>query len=491
VSFMATKISQELKLGQGLVMTPALQQAIKILTLNHLELTQMISNELVENPMLEEIEDDEKKIDSFEDERGKEEELFKGSSSELDWDEYVDSYNVTSSTDSQKTFDKSSDGDEMLFDEKVVAPVIGLSEHLENQLRFEKLTKSQFELAWEIIHNLGSDGYLETPLEEFLIQSELDLEEAEGVLKIIQGLDPVGCASRNLQECLLAQAEHHDENHPLVEALLRFHIEDININKSDIAVTLAKKLNALESDVSHALKIISTFDPRPGQQVTQEKASFIIPDLFVFQMSGEWIVQMNEEGIPRLAISQYYQKYLKRNKNKIHSNHNNSHQNDEAHDYIQEKMKNALWLIKSLNNRQKAIFKVACAIVGYQQDFFNRGFEHLRPMVLKDVALEIGVHESTVSRVTTNKYMQTPLGTFELKYFFNSGIGGKDGGQEVPVEILKQRIKKIINQENPKNPISDQEVVNILKDEGVNLARRTVAKYRESLNIPASSKRKK
>lgn len=480
---MAIKISQGLKQSQNLAMTPQLQQAIKLLTLTHLEMTNVIAEEMVENPMLEEAgvdtdveasSDNDGEIREATSEDFSEAPLMK-EKDDFDWDSYADSFNSNSSTSPNMA---SGDSDEMPSYENIVSKGMTLAEHLEWQLKMETLSDNQWKLAQLIIGNINDDGYLDVNFEELIAESGIDREEAFDILEIVQRLDPVGCGASNLQECLLAQARIAEERSPLLEKLIRDHLEDLQSKNFD---KISKALSVSIDQVKQTSLLLQNFHPKPGRLVATPDTHYILPDIYVVEAGGEFVVQVNDEGIPRLKISKLYQEMIKKGA---------GHKTDEASEFVKDKLRAAEWLIKSIQNRQKTIEKVSKAIVAKQQEFFKKGPKFLKPMVLKDVANEIGMHESTVSRVTTNKYMHTPLGTFELKYFFNTGIGGKDGGVDIASEVLKLKIKAIFDGENPTKPLSDQKVVEILARENLTVARRTVTKYREMLGVAPSSKRK-
>ncbi len=482
---MAVKLQQGLKQSQSLMMTPQLQQAIKLLTLTHLEMTNVIAEEMVENPMLEEIEPSQNAEDySGENLENQNKEASSDNFNEegvvkqddFDWQNYIETYNSHSSTPNMATADM----DEMPNYENMVTVGQTLVEHLEWQLRMEDLGADDLNFALTIIHNINDDGYLEVPFEELIEKSELNRDRAFNIMEIVQRLDPVGCGAENLVDCLLAQARIAEERSPLLEKIIRDHLPDLR-NKDQAKI--AKALSVSEESVKYSEEVLKNFHPKPGRQVSNQKTHYVVPDIYVVQVGGEFVVKVNDEGVPRLKVSQLYQQMLQTKGDSAGAK--------EAKDYVQDKLRSALWLIKSIQNRQKTINKVAKAIVSQQQDFFKKGSKYLKPMILKDIANEIGMHESTVSRVTTNKYMHTPIGLFELKYFFNAGIGGKNGGIDVSGEVLKIKIKELIANEAPKKPLSDQKIADLLSRDDVKVARRTVAKYREMLGILSSSKRKK
>lgn len=478
---MAQKMSMNLKQTQSLMMTPQLQQAIKLLTLTHLEMTNVISQEMVENPMLEEVGGESSKAEvekrAKEDKEAKSEDfngpdLIDKSKDNFDWDKYIEAYNSTSSTPYTKEFASKDDAPNY---ENMVSRGATLQEHLEWQLRMENLTEDEWKVARAIIHNLNDEGYLDENIEEILMESELEREDALEILSMIQHLDPVGCATKDLQECLLVQAQAMEEPAPLVELVIKNHMDDLM--KKDYKA-ISKALSIDLDKVKDAECVIHGFHPKPGRLVSTAETHYVVPDIFVKEVGGELVINLNDDGVPRLKISKLYQNLLKKGKD------------DETNEYVQDKLRSAMWLIKSIENRQKTIEKVANAIVKYQPEFFKKGVAYLKPMILKDIANEIGMHESTVSRVTTNKYMHTPIGTYELKFFFNAGIGGKNGGIDTTSESLKLKIKDLIGNEDPKKPLSDQKIADILSKSDIKVARRTVAKYREMLNILPSSKRK-
>ena len=483
---MAIKMHQGLKQTQGLMITPQLQQAIKLLTLTHLEMTNLISQEMVENPMLEEIdgevergEDDNSTREEIDDQEATSEnfsgpELIEGAKDTFDWESYSESFNSSSSSPNMK---ESTSPDDLPSYENMVSKSQSLHEHLEWQLRMESLTSEELNYALELIGNINDDGYLEVPVEEIIARSKLERDQAIGILGLVQHLDPVGCGAQNLEECLGIQARLLPERSPLVELIIERSMQELE--KKDYN-KIAKEFGVSKEKVKEAELIIMGLNPKPGRLVSAEETQYVVPDIFVAEVGGEFVVQINDEGVPRLRVSNLYKSLMK-----------NQDSNAEAKEFVQDKLRSAMWLIKSIENRQKTIYKVSNSIVRNQQEFFKKGPAFLKPMILKDIANEIGMHESTVSRVTTNKFMHTPIGTFELKYFFNAGIGGKNGGIDIAGESLKLKIKEMISHEDPKRPLSDQKISELLSTKDIVVARRTVAKYREMMSIAPSSKRKK
>jgi len=481
---MALEIRQQLKLSQQLVMTPQLQQAIKLLQLSRMELMDVVREELEENPVLEEGQEspDEKTPaeeelaadtpDEHSQENVKEVEGERDGMADIDWKTYLESYSLGGTT-----ADSYEDDEDRPSYENLLTKKPSLSDHLLWQLNLSRLESQDRVIAGEIIGNVDGDGYLQVAVEELAAQVGCDSEYIEQVLAAVQSFDPPGVASRNLQECLLKQLEQLGMSEDISATILRDHLDELENRRYQV---IARSLQVSLDEVFAAAKFISTLDPRPGSQFGQEDVHYIIPDIFVHKVSDEYIVVLNDEGLPNLRINSFYRNAL-----------SGSAQVDEkAGEYIQEKLRGALWLIKSIHQRQRTIYRVTKSIVKFQRDFFDRGVAYLKPLVLRDVAEDIEMHESTVSRVTTNKYVQTPQGLFELKYFFNSGINTTEG-DSVASESVKSKIKEIISDENTRKPYSDQKIVEMLHGQGIDIARRTVTKYREMLGVGSSTQRKR
>ncbi|MGZ3694869.1 MAG: RNA polymerase factor sigma-54 [Bdellovibrionota bacterium] len=501
---MAFEIKQSLKLGQHLVMTPQLQQAIKLLQLNRLEMTELINQELVENPCLEEVAE----LDAYEDEAGEakenlesmenreaegttaeemlspqgEEKIVDGKG-EIDWEEYMENFASGPALPSTREIP-----DELPNYENMVAGVTDLVSHLEWQINLSDLTDQERQLAKMIVGNLSDDGFFIGSLEDICRELQFEMEDAEEVLKIIQRFDPIGVAARDLRECLLVQAELLYDKDSLVVNIIKNHLEDLE--KRNVAA-IVKATGAPEEDLKEAARQIKEeFDPKPGRSFGGgSDTHYIVPDVYVYKIADDFAIQLNEDGLPKLRVSAYYKKILIQAKAEAKAHGKGDPKLTK--EYLQDKLRAAVWLIKSIHNRQKTIYRVMESIVKYQRDFFDKGVHFLKPMVLREVAVDIGVHESTISRVTTNKYVHTPVGTFELKYFFNSGISSGDGSGDVASESVKEKIKSLIGKEDNKRPLSDQKLVELLQEDGIEIARRTVAKYRESMNILSSARRKK
>jgi RNA polymerase sigma-54 factor len=481
---MALEIRQQLKLSQQLVMTPQLQQAIKLLQLSRMELVDMVQQELEENPILEEAAEapeekefeeavvgespaSETPVDEVREVSGENEGV-----ADIDWQTYLEGYSLGGSTADFYEEDEDRPSYENLLTKKG-----NLSDHLLWQLNLSRLNDDVRRVAAEIIGNLDDDGYLQASLEEIAATSGAPVDKVAQALAVVQDFDPPGVASRDLRECLLHQVRHLGMEGSLVEAVLLNHIPDLEVRKYSV---IAKALGVTLDDVLGAAKIISGLDPRPGSIFTQEEVHYITPDIFVYKINDEYVVVLNDEGLPNLRINAFYRNALAGGEGI----------DAQAGEYIQDKMRGAVWLIKSIHQRQRTIYKVTKSIVKFQREFFDKGVAYLKPLVLRDVAEDIEMHESTISRVTTNKYVQTPQGLFELKYFFNSGINTTEG-DSVASESVKSKIKEIIAGENQKKPFSDQKIVDLLLEQGIDIARRTVTKYREMLGLGSSTERKR
>jgi len=497
---MAFELRQELKLTHQLVMTPQLQLAIKLLQMCKMELVDMIQQEMTENPVLEEVPESEGEMEG-----GEIEDIGEGADTRLDminkvkeglgfeWKEYIessrrDNYVPFAEHEARESF-------EATFTKKA-----SLTDHLMWQLHMSRLSDEEQRIGELIIGNLNQDGYLQVSLIEiakvYLLEKEgekgyddiskfthlnwlkllCNFQKAGRVLSKIQEFDPVGVACRTLEECLLTQIRFLTNGGPLLEKIVKFHLSDLEKKRFQV---IASDLNVTFEELVEAAKVISQLEPKPGRPFNDKEPQYITPDIHVFRTGDEYTVVLNGDGLPKLRISPFYLK-------SIYSSSSSA----VVKEYIRNKMRSAIWLIKSIYQREKTIRKVMKSIIKFQREFFDHGVDHLKPLVLRDVAEDINMHESTISRVTTNKYVHTHHGIFELKYFFNAGVGSdKDRG--VASESVRNRIKEILSNEDPKHPYSDQAIVEILKKQNITIARRTVAKYREMLAILPSSKRKK
>jgi RNA polymerase sigma-54 factor len=490
---MAIKIGQTIGLGQSLTMTPQLQQAIKLLQLSRLELEQFVETQMAENPVLEEVSaestDDytsmEREFTETEAVKGRLEEassivdqVSKNKENEVDWERlsnYEESRHQASSGGSKNNSD-----DESPNYENIVTKAATLQEYVLDQSREIDFSDRERAIAEQISGNIDDRGYLVMSIEELAEKEGFDLETAEGVLDTIQHFDPPGVGARDLRECLLIQIRHFKLRNGVVERIVSNHLHDLeNRNYSAVAKALGVPLEQVYSNVA----VIAGLDPIPGRQFGPDAPQYIIPDVYVFKLGGEWAVSMNEDGLPRLKVSPFYKDMLKDQKAQ-------AVKKSEGKDYLDDKIKSARWIIKSMEQRQRTIHRVMEKILERQKDFFEYGIQYLKPMVLRDIADALELHESTISRVTTNKYVHTPRGIFELKFFFNSAIGRSDG-ESVANEAVKSRINEIVKAEDVNKPLSDQQIMEMLAKENIDISRRTIAKYREQAGILPSSKRRK
>ena len=484
---MAIEMKQQLRMAQQLVMTPQLQQAIKLLQLNRMELVETISTEMLENPVLVEegMDDspaeaarkaDEKPTDGQEQPR-----LEEGAKevdtppdrdriNEIDWENYLDTYSQPSPGPSVRRAP-----DELPSIEATLSKTPSLPDHLEWQLRMSHLSEAEQTLGIMIIHNLDDNGYLsDTTVEEIAEHAGVAVEDVEAALVEVQLLDPVGVAARDLRECLRIQAlVHHSQDEDLLAVIDR-HLG--NLERKNYQA-IARDMKLPMEEVIEIARTVSEMDPKPGRMYTGSDTHYVSPDIYVMKVGDDYLTLLNEDGLPKLKVSDYYRTALA------------SSGEAGAKEYIQEKLRSAVWIIRSIHQRQRTILRVTQSIVKFQREFLDKGIAYLKPLILRDVADDIGVHESTVSRVTTNKYVHTPQGLFELKYFFNSGIR-RYGDDDIASEAVKDKIKQIVSAEDSRKPNSDQQIVRILAEQDIHIARRTVAKYRDILGILPSSKRR-
>jgi RNA polymerase sigma-54 factor len=512
------KISQNTSLRQQLVMTPQLQQAIKILQLSLPELEAVVQNELDSNPMLEPLDQsvaetaansdgDDMDVAASDGEplaaepepgsaTANDNEWEPGGLDEaaaptlategpdaaseidhtdrldkLDWREYLENY----SNNWQNGEPPDPDDERRQTLENTLTGRTSLEEHLMWQLRESNLSETDQRIGATIIYNLNDDGYLETPVEELAAQLEIDPEQIKRVLKRIQRFDPPGVGARDLRESLYAQLANHGMEESLAARVVLNHLDLLEKHRYN---EIAKALGVPLGMVGEAAKVISLLEPKPGRDYGGQNAAYIVPDVFIQKVGDDFIVTLNENAVPRLRLANYYQRVL--NDDTIAS---------ETKEYLQERLRSARWLVQSIFKRQQTIFKVANSIIKFQRAFFEHGISQLKPLVLKDVAEDISMHESTISRATANKYAHTPQGIFELKFFFTSGVKAADG-EDVSAETVKEKIRTLVGAER-EDPLSDQAIADILRRDQINIARRTVAKYRQALGILPSSRRKK
>jgi RNA polymerase sigma-54 factor len=475
---MALELRQQLKLTQQLIMTPQLQMAIKLLQLSRLELLDTIRQELEENPALEESPDATAEDQLPEREEAAKEEpadaqevtIEEKINDEIDWSNYLDEYNTPG-----RIHFESEDRDTPKF-EAFIARKESLKDHLLWQLLMTKPTKKEEEIASLIVGNLNKDGYLDIPVDEIARTGYVTTEQVEELLTKMQTFDPIGVCARDLSECLLIQARHLGFGDTIITDIIANHLTELEKKNYK---TICKTLRISMDEVVSSVNVIKGLEPRPGRQFSEDTPQYINPDIYVYKLENEFAIMLNDDGMPKLRVNSFYKNSISKGK-KI---------SGDAETYIQDKMRSAAWLIKSIHQRQKTIYRVMESILKFQRDFFDKGIAYLKPMVLRDVAQDIEMHESTISRVTTNKYAYTPQGIFELKYFFNSSIK-RGQGDTIASASVQEKIRQIIAEENPKKPYSDDKISKILKEENIHIARRTVAKYREMLRVLPSNKRK-
>ena len=516
------KLGQDLRLRQQLVMTPQLQQAIKILQLSLPELEAVVQTELESNPLLEMVEERSPTATAADDEMaaapdatpGAEPDLLPpepepgvsapepewngngdeqpsietvtseardatleikedgGSLDKLDWREYLENY----SNNWQDNHESEQDDERRQTLENTLTRRTSLEEHLMWQLRMSSLDQNDQIIGAAIIYNLDDDGYLETPIADLAAQLETEPARVERVLERVQRFDPPGVAARDLRECLYQQLRNIGMEESLAARIVLNHLGLLEKHRfAEIARALGVPVEA----VGQAAKVISLLEPKPGRDYGGQEPAYIVPDVFIHKMGEDYVVLLNEGAVPRLRLAGYYQRVL-----------SDSGVTDDTKEYLQERLRSARWLVKSIYQRQQTIFKVASSIVKFQRGFFDHGITHLRPLVLKDVAEDIGMHESTISRATANKYAHTQQGIFELKFFFTSGVKAATG-EDVSAETVKEKIRAMVAVEQHHDPLSDQAIAEVLRRDQINIARRTVAKYRQALGILPSARRKK
>jgi len=488
---MALEQRLSLKLSQKLVMTQSLQQAIKLLQMSRLELADTIQAELLENPVLEDaresldgedVEPDnepEKKTEEAKDATAEtqdktSEDDFENKLDEIDMEAYFQDY----LGDYQPRVEREVvDQSELPSFENVLTRAETLHEHLESQLGLMPLNERGYEIGMEIIGNINDAGRLVAELEEIAEVGPWPLAEVTDVWTAVREMDPRGVGARNLRECLEIQIAYSEWSGTDVEGMLLDHFDLLQKQKYKELMNIY----GIDKDtLKEYLDAVKTFDPEPGRAFAPLPPQYIQPDVYILKVNDDYVIQLNDEGTARLRVSPSYPRLLEEAK----------HSDKDTRTFIKDKFKSAMWLIKSLDQRNRTIYKVAESLVRHQRDFFDRGVEYMKPLVLREVADDIGMHESTVSRVVNNKYVHTPRGVFELKYFFRSGLSSAYG-EDVSSLAVKEKIRKLCSEESPAKPYSDATLVKILAREGIQIARRTVAKYREELGILSSSKRRR
>jgi len=474
---MEMKHSLSMQQKPTLIMTQRLQHALKLLQMPTLELQQALKMELERNPLLEEVDEveEEQEIEEVKKEVGQEEveqppEAEAKQEQEIDWGELWPDQFETISTP------RTEDGDAEFY-ERVPITVKSLGDHLLEQLRMHELDPQAMEIGEFLVGSIDENGYLQTTVEEVAETFQVTPERVEEVLAVIQTFEPAGIGARNLQECLWIQVVQKKMECTLAGRIIQEQFDNLLSKRFS---EIARNLKCTVEDVQAASDTIGTLDPRPAQEIAAEETRYVTPDLIVERVGEDFVVALNDRNVPPLRISNAYQQML-RNKGSVE---------DTTRKYITEKLNSAKWLIQTIEQRRKTMIKVMRRIVEEQREFFEKGVEGLRPLTLQQIANQIGMHESTVSRVTTNKYVQTPRGVFELKYFFSSGLQTEDG-DDVSAKVAKGKISQLIQGEDKKEPLSDQRIAELLHESGLRIARRTVAKYREALRIlPARARRR-
>jgi RNA polymerase sigma-54 factor len=508
------KVSLQLKLGQQLTMTPQLQQAIRLLQLSTLDLQQEIQEALESNPMLELHDEDSGNLETS-DYDSKPSEQNDQTSNNQDLDNFKNASDSPSSDKTSSTETASDEWSENIPDDLPVDTVwediypnnspssssaseddLGsfesrnsqaesLNDHLQWQLNLTPMSDRDRYIAISIIDSTNTDGYLSVSIEEILedLYSEddedpVEMDEVQAVLKRIQHFDPPGVFAKDLPDCLLLQLKQLDKDTPWLGQAKLVISHYLNLLANRDYAQLIRRSRLKENELKEVIDLIQSLNPRPGESIATSEPEYIVPDVIVKKEKDRWCVELNPEIAPKIRVNNNYASYIKRA------------DNSQDNTYLKDQLQEAKWFIKSLQSRNETLLKVSSQIVSYQQGFLDYGDEAMKPLILHDIAEAVDMHESTISRVTTQKYMHTPRGIFELKYFFSSHVGTASGG-ECSSTAIRAIIKKLVSAESAKKPLSDSKIADILKDQGINVARRTIAKYRESMNIPPSNERKR
>lgn len=467
------KLGLSARLSQRLILTPSLQQAIKLLPLTTLELAEVLDQEVMENPLLEEVPVEETKtVEEIAQEETAERERPDDPLKDIEIERFFEDY-----------FDDGADRRMRPAEVPEVAPIENtltespdLYDHLLWQLRMTEADEATLEIGEAIIQNLDEDGLLRVSLEDVAAMGPWPMEAVEKTLALVQALDPPGVAARSLTESLRIQLRVLGLENSPADVMVRDHMKQLQSHQYP---EISRQMGLSADEVAHHLEIIQGLSPRPGNRYSAKRSDYVLPDVFVVKEGEEYKIVLNDDGLPKLRISPTYRRMLDQKEPGW----------EETRAYVKDKLRSALWLLKSVDQRQRTIYKVAESIVRHQRAFLDHGISHLRPLVLRDVASDIGMHESTVSRVVANKYMHTPRGVYEMRFFFHSGITSTMG-EAISSVTIKDRIKKMIEEEDAFRPLSDSRIADVLGAEGLPLARRTVAKYREELRIPPSNLRK-
>ena len=477
---MEMKHSLHLSQTQKLIMTPRLQQALKLLQVPTLELQQILKQEVLQNPLLEEVDEvtEQEDIDkeASADEQNNEESDDPAEEDPIDWSEYLQDGSL------DRTYVPPSESS-VEFLEKVPATRTTLAESLLEQLHFLNLPAEHMKIAEFLVGSIDERGWLVTSVDDIALALDRPVVEVENVLRLVQALEPAGVGARDLRECLLIQLDARGERDSLAWQMIHDHFDHL-VNRRFPEIARLLKVSVLE--VQEAADGIATLHPRPGTLVSAEDPKYVVPDLIVERVDDEYVVMLNDRNVPRLRISSAYGDVIAANKRKPGA----TDAEKQTREYIQGKLASAKWLIQTIEQRRRTMIKVMNCIVREQREFFDKGIAFLRPLTLAAVARQIDMHESTVSRVCSGKYVQTPRGVFELKFFFSSGLA-TDDGEDVSARTAKNIIKGLIDEEDKMDPLSDQRIAELLHEKGLQIARRTVAKYREQMQIlPARLRRR-
>jgi RNA polymerase sigma-54 factor len=472
---MAIQQKLHARLVQKLILTPSLQQAIKLLPMTTIELAELLNQEMTENPLLEEapVEEPGQEATAAAEQADAEK---KEEHKDDTWDDQDYEYFFGEYLDDGYRPRQPQEVKELPPIENTLTTKGSLADHLMWQLNLQATDQEVRDIGAAIVGNIDEDGYLVASVNEIAALGDWDVVAVERALEHLQSFDPVGVGARDLQECLLLQIRHLGLAGSPVEILVRDHLRLLQNHRIP---ELARALGIEPEDVKQHIEVIKRLDPKPGSRYSPADSQYVIPDVYIIKTDDGYKAVLNEDGLPQLRISPVYRRLLDKG----------GEASEETRAYVKDKFRAALWLLKSVDQRQKTILKVATSLINFQRPFLDNGIEHLRPLVLRDVANDIGMHESTVSRVVNNKYMHTPQGVYELKFFFHSGISSSYG-ESVSSVTIKQRIRKIVSAEDQRRPLSDSKIMSILQKEGLVLARRTIAKYREELRIPTSNQRK-
>jgi RNA polymerase sigma-54 factor len=466
------KLGLSQRLSQRLILTPSLQQAIKLLPLTTLELAEVLEQEVMENPLLEEVPAQETSPDEIANEEAKEAQERTDPLKDIDVEKFFEDY----LDDGDRRRTRPSEVPELPPIENTLTEQADLYDHLSWQLHMSVSDELLLEIGDAIIQNVDEDGMLRASVAEIANLGPYPADEVEKALCVVQNLDPPGVAARDLTECLRLQLRHLGLENSPTDVIVRDYIKQLQGHQYP---EIGRQMGLSPEEVSHHLEIIRGLDPKPGLKYSPDHSTYVIPDVFVVKEGEDYKIILNDDGLPKLRISPTYRRMLEVKDSG----------SEETRNYVKEKLRSALWLLKSVDQRQRTIYKVSESIVRHQRGFLDHGITQLRPLVLRDVATDIGMHESTVSRVVANKYMHTPRGVYELRFFFHSGITSTMG-EAISSVTIKDKIKKMIEGEDPSRPLSDSRIAELLGGDGLPLARRTVAKYREELRIPPSNLRK-